>query len=179
MSAEEEMTPEETDGQSPRPPDGPRRKISGNPPGRRAGAGVYRHEARVSALQVLYETDITAHSAAEVLARVRAQQEPEERMYEYLSGLIHEIEQNSTEIDRLIGDAAPAFPVDQLATVDRNVLRIATAELLYRPDVPPKAAINEAIDLAKGYGGDNSGRFVNGVLGTILTRIEREKATPA
>ena len=69
--------------------------------------------------------------------------------------------------------AAPAFPVAQLPAIDRNVLRLAIYELLRETDVPPKAAINEAVELAKRFGGDNSGRFVNGVLGTIAARIDR------
>jgi N utilization substance protein B len=67
--------------------------------------------------------------------------------------------------------AAPAFPIAQLPAVDRTVLRLAIYELLEERDVPPKAAINEAVELAKRFGGDNSGRFVNGVLGTVVDRI--------
>ena len=133
---------------------------------------AYRHHARVFALQVLYEVDVTEHPTSEVLARLRAQQEPEDRIFDYLSLLVGEIELHSEEIDAFIAEAAPAFPIAQLPVVDRNVLRVAVAELLYHNDVPPKAAINEAIDIAKNYGGDNSGRFVNGVLGTIFGRIE-------
>jgi N utilization substance protein B len=77
-------------------------------------------------------------------------------------------------IDPHIAAAAPAFPVDQLPAIDRNVLRLAIYELLRETDVPVKAAINEAVELAKRFGGDSSGRFVNGVLGTVAERIGAE-----
>ena len=73
-------------------------------------------------------------------------------------------------IDREIGLAAPAFPIEQLSPVDRNALRIAIFELRYT-DVPVKVAINEAVELAKRFGGESSGRFVNGVLGTVVDRL--------
>jgi N utilization substance protein B len=79
-------------------------------------------------------------------------------------------------IDGRIAEAAPAFPVDQLPLVDRNVLRVATYELMWESAVPPKAAINEAVEIAKRFGGPNSSKFVNGALRTILQGIERERA---
>ena len=82
------------------------------------------------------------------------------------------------EIDPYIAEAAPAFPIAQLPAVDRNVLRLAIYELLHEAEVPPKAAINEAVELAKRFGGENSSRFVNGVLGTIATRIEHDRKAP-
>jgi N utilization substance protein B len=78
------------------------------------------------------------------------------------------------EIDPIIAAAAPAFPIEQLAGIDRSVLRLAIYELLHEPDVPVRAVINEAVELAKRFGGDNSGRFVNGVLGTVSRRIDAE-----
>ena len=83
------------------------------------------------------------------------------------------------EIDAYIADAAPAFPIPQLASVDRAVLRLAIFELLYEPNVPFKAAINEAVEIAKRYGGPNSGKFVNGVLRTISERIHAQRAQAA
>jgi N utilization substance protein B len=138
-----------------------------------------RHLARELAIQILYEVDVTDHSANEVLARTRAQHDPAEETFEYLTALVRGVRSDSERIDGHIAAAAPAFPVAQLAAVDRNVLRVAIFELLNHADVPPKVAINEAIDLAKRYGGDNSGKFVNGVLGTVFTRISAEKAPPA
>jgi len=79
------------------------------------------------------------------------------------------------EIDEIIKKAAPQWPIDQISIVDRNVLRIGIYELLYseKEAVPPKVAINEAIELAKGFGGENSGKFVNGVLGTVYKELEK------
>jgi N utilization substance protein B len=78
-------------------------------------------------------------------------------------------------IDPYIAEAAPAFPINQLASIDRAVLRVAMQELLFEPEVPYKAVINEAVDIAKEYGGPNSGRFANGVLRTISDRLQQTK----
>lgn len=138
-----------------------------------------RHQARELAIQILYETDVTDHSAAEVLARTRAQHALEEAAFDYLVQLVNGVGRDQDRVDDYLGAAAPQFPVAQLATVDRNILRVAIYELLNAAEVPPKVAINEAIELAKAYGGDTSGKFVNGVLGTVYRRItaEREQAT--
>lgn len=86
-----------------------------------------------------------------------------------VKGTIDHIE----EVDKIIEKAAPQWPIDQIATVDRNVLRLGLYELMWgdRDAVPPKVAINEAIELAKSFGGDSSGRFVNGVLGTVYKEM--------
>lgn len=135
-----------------------------------------RHQARELAVQILYEVDVTDHSADEVLARTRAQHEPHEETFAYVSQLIRGIHVEQAEVDERLGAAAPAFPVGQLAPVDRNILRVAIYELLNQPDVPSKVAINEAIELAKRYGGERSGKFVNGVLGTVFKRIEEDRS---
>jgi len=134
-----------------------------------------RHQARELAIQILYETDVTDHSAAEVLARTRAQHALEEPAFDYLVQLVNGVGRDHVRVDEYLGSAAPQFPVAQLATVDRNVLRVAIFELLNMSEVPPKVAINEAIELAKSYGGDTSGKFVNGVLGTVFRRITSER----
>lgn len=80
-----------------------------------------------------------------------------------------------SKLDKIIEKAAPEWPIDQITIVDRNVLRIGLYELLYskKEEVPPKVAINEAIELAKSFGGESSGRFINGVLGTVYKEIEK------
>jgi N utilization substance protein B len=151
----------------------------------RPSVSVHRHQARILALQAIYEVDVTDHGLDEVIARTLY--DPEEvippEVQRYAERIARGVEQHRGRIDGYIAEAAPAFPVPQLASVDRNVLRLAIYELLREPDVPLKAAINEAVELAKRYGGLNSSRFVNGVLGTVLTRIEAERAatsgTPA
>lgn len=133
--------------------------------GRRAGAD--RREARGIALKVLFEADLSKHSALEILDRYVEDESIRAEPRAYAGELVRGVADDLETIDLRISDAAPAFPVVQLPAVDRNVLRIALYELREGSDVPPRAAINEAIELAKEYGGDSSGRFVNGVLGTI------------
>jgi N utilization substance protein B len=157
-----------------RRPAPPPRGTSG--PGKRAPLGARRHQARILALQILYEVDLAGHDVDEVLARTFQEQPAPADTRRYVERLVRGVLAHREEIDRLIEQAAPAFPVSQLASVDRNVLRIAIYELLHEPKVPVKAAINEAIELAKRFGGDSSGRFVNGVLGTIASRIGNRTA---
>jgi N utilization substance protein B len=126
-----------------------------------------RHQARTIALQVLYESDIGSHSPEEVLTRYLDDVTVAQPVRRYVERLVTGFAGQRERIDEEIGLAATAFPVDQLPAVDRNILRIAIYELMSEADVPLKAAINEAVELAKRFGGDNSSRFVNGVLGTI------------
>jgi N utilization substance protein B len=139
---------------------------------------VTRHQARVLALQIIYEVDVTDHPRAEV--EDRTLRDPDEvippEVASYAARLANGVMDHRPRIDQYIEAAAPAFPVPQLPSVDRNVLRLAIYELLYARDVPPKAAINEAVELAKRYGGLSSSRFVNGVLGTVVERIAAERA---
>lgn len=130
-----------------------------------------RRQARTLALQLLYETDQTHHDWEEVLDRTIEQESPNEETASYLRSLVSGIFLHQRAIDREIELAAPAFPIGQLSPVDRNALRIAIYELRYATDVPIKVAINEAVELAKRFGGESSGRFVNGVLGTVVDRL--------
>lgn len=130
-----------------------------------------RREARTMALKVLFEGDLTQHGAESVLQRYLEDESIAEEQRTFAARLISGILDHRAGIDDQIGRAAPAFPVEQLAAVDRNVLRIAIYELQHERDVPMKAAINEAVEIAKQFGGENSGRFVNGVLGTIASDI--------
>ncbi len=131
-----------------------------------------RHRARRAALEVLYEVDCASHPASEVLER-RLEDEPmDESTAEFLRGLVMGVMQNRPILDRLIQQYAPEWPVEQMAIIDRNVLRIAIYELLVSQDTPLKVAINEAVELAKIYGSDSAPRFVNGVLGTLASKQE-------
>jgi len=91
--------------------------------------------------------------------------------------LVTGVVQHLQEIDKIIEKAAPEWPLSQISIVDRNVLRIGLYELLYsdKEAVPPKVAINEAIELAKSFGGESSGKFINGVLGTVFKEVQNEK----
>jgi N utilization substance protein B len=137
---------------------------------------VRRHQARVLALQVLFEVDMTVHPLDDVLARALEEQDATEAIARHVSRLVNGVITHQQSIDGRIGEAAPAFPVDQLPLVDRNVLRVATYELVWESAVPPKAAINEAVEIAKRFGGPNSSKFVNGALRTILQGVEQERA---
>ncbi|CAN5640698.1 transcription antitermination factor NusB [soil metagenome] len=140
---------------------------------------IRKHQARVIALQVLFEVDVTDHPVTDVLPRALEEQEATEQIAEHASRLIEGVLQESAALDARIAIAAPAFPVDQMPAVDRNVLRVATYELLLESAVPPKVAINEAVEIAKRYGGPNASKFVNGALRTILQQIEQDRAVIA
>jgi N utilization substance protein B len=132
------------------------------------------HQARTLALQILFETDLTGHAIEGVLRRYSEDMALPEPVRHYTERLVNGVNDRLVEIDDRIAVAAPAFPVGQLPAVDRNILRVAIYELANEPQIPFKAAINEAVELAKLFGGDNSSRFVNGVLGTIAAQQKRD-----
>ncbi len=140
-----------------------------------------RHLSRSIVMQSLYEWDF--HNQEKSLLEGII----ERNLGEFGSGLEDKsfvwllsvgIIKNIKNIDEIIEKAAPEWPIDQITAIDRNVLRIGIYELIYgdEEEVPPKVAINEAIELAKGFGGKNSGSFVNGVLGTIYKEIKEKDA---
>lgn len=127
-------------------------------------------------MQILFEADLTPHDALDVLFRKLGDDSMAEEQRKYCETLVRGVVDNLETIDDRIGDAAPAFPVDQLPAVDRNVLRVAVFEITMNPDVPTKTAINEAVELAKRFGGDSSSRFVNGVLGGIVAATQPDES---
>ena len=129
---------------------------------------TYQHTARVLALQVLYEVDMTSHTWQSSLRAHAAATDASKRVMDFAARIIVGVLGSLDKLDRLIKAHAPAYPVNQLAPIDRTVLRLGLFELLPGTTVPPKVAINEAIELAKGFGGEGSPRFVNGVLGGAL-----------
>ena len=128
-----------------------------------------RRKARIAALQTLYELDCTKHKAEEALARLRAGETLAQEALSFSEELVKGVLQNKSELDALIKKFAPAFPPEQMAIIDRNILRLAIFEILFNDKTPFKVAINEAIELAKEFGGDSSPRLINGVLGSITT----------
>jgi len=125
-----------------------------------------RHKARLQALQILYQREITGQSVGRILddrSYSTENGEPDEFCRELATG----VERNLSRIDETIGLTSEHWTVSRMPTVDRNILRVATYELLFTADVPASVAINEAVELAKTYGGDDSSKFVNGVLGKI------------
>lgn len=144
-----------------------------------------RHIARTLALQTLFELDMQENLSADqekvysILDRNKEEFGEGVKDMSFAKGIISGALSRRITIDDIITRAAPDWPLDKIGTVDRNVLRIGLTELLFgdRTQVPPKVAIDEAIELAKAYGGETSGRFVNGVLGAIYKEMgEPEKA---
>ena len=131
------------------------------------------------ALQVLYEVDLTDHDPEEAMARAFAEHEPvTPDVVEHVRSLVRGVGLHRAELDPVIAGAAPARDLAEQAAIERNVLRLAAYELLNVPSVPPKVAINEGVELAKRFGGENSGRFINGVLRTILEEHPRADGSP-
>ncbi|RLT42052.1 MAG: transcription antitermination factor NusB [Chloroflexi bacterium] len=131
-----------------------------------------RRKARRAALQALYEIDTTTHKPGPVLEARQATARLEEDGLAFLRWLISGVVAHREDMDRLIARYAPEWPVDQLAVIDRNILRMSIFELLNPDsDAPSKVIVNEAVELAKIFGSDSSPRFVNGVLGTALKEI--------
>jgi N utilization substance protein B len=129
-----------------------------------------RRQARVIALQSLFEIDSVNHEPELVIAE-RLQEDPLPALAEGFSrALLFGVLANRTTLDAMIQHIAPEWPIDTMAPVDRNILRLATYELMVDLGTPPKVVINEAVELGKIFGSDSSGRFVNGVLGTLLNR---------
>ncbi|MFN2245429.1 MAG: transcription antitermination factor NusB [Anaerolineae bacterium] len=128
-----------------------------------------RHQARIAALQALFEIDCAHHMPAAVIER-RLQDAPlPEAGADFARDLVEGVSTHQQRLDGLVGRYAPEWPVDQIAIIDRNILRMAIFEILMRDDTPVKVAINEAVELAKEFGSDSSGRFVNGVLGSLVS----------
>ena len=130
-----------------------------------------RRKARIAALQALYELDFTKHKVEETSARLRAEETLAQEALGFSDELVKGVLQHKSERDALIKKFAPAFPIEQMSIIDRNILRLAIFEILFSDKTPLKVAINEAIELAKEFGSDSSPRLINGVLGSIT--IER------
>ena len=132
-----------------------------------------RRKARALALQALYEVDSVGHETEEAVTRLLANEglseENEAFTRELVSGVIH----NKEKIDHNIQSFAPAWPIEQIPVVDRNILRLAIFEILFDDKAPVKVAINEAVELAKRFGTGNSPKFVNGVLGSVSALANR------
>jgi N utilization substance protein B len=143
------------------------------PPARRRAKqpSTYHHRGRALALQVLYEIDLTGHDWRTSLAAHAQEENISERIERFAAAAIEGVQRSRAHIDGLIRRHAPLWPLEQLPAVDRNVLRLALHELLPGSTVPPRVVINEAVELAKEFGGEASGRFVNGVLGSALREI--------
>ena len=139
-----------------------------------------RTRARESALQVLYQMDITGQDVQEALENYWTAREDEDKVKEFSRLLTKGTAENMEMIDSLISRYAENWEIKRMAVIDRNVMRLAVYELLYLEDIPPKVSINEAIELAKKFGDSESGKFVNGIIDKINKCEEpcRKKAEP-
>jgi N utilization substance protein B len=137
-----------------------------------------RHLGRIVALQTLYEQDFRQEAGDstldvdEVLARNIARYRETIDDTDFIRQLVDGVSKHQADLDGTLQPIAPEWPIEQIARMDRVVLRIGAYELLYATDVPPKVVINEAVELAKAFGGDNSSKFINGVLGSLLRQKE-------
>jgi len=133
-----------------------------------------RHLARTIALQTLYQWDFNSQkpqNLAQIIQQDLAEFAPQFDDKGFIEKLVSGVIKNQKDIDQLIVKFAPEWPLEQITMVDRNVLRIGIYEIKFDPDIPEKVAINEAIELAKAFGGESSGKFVNGVLGSIYKQL--------
>ena len=134
-----------------------------------------RHLARTIAMQTLYEWDFRGlknPDISELVEKNLKEFAPEFSDNGFTKKLVLGVVENRKEVDEIIKVYAPEWPLEQITTVDRNILRLGIYELKIASDIPPKVAINEAIELAKSFGGESSGKFINGVLGSIFKKME-------
>ncbi|HTE21875.1 MAG TPA: transcription antitermination factor NusB [Candidatus Limnocylindria bacterium] len=143
-----------------------------------------RHLGRIIALQTLYEQEFRLEcedknfKLSEVLARNVSRYKDMVEDHAFIKDLVTGVDKRAKELDAILQPVAPEWPIDQIARMDRIVLRIGVYELLFGKNVPPKVVINEAVELAKAFGGENSSKFVNGVLGTVLREQNHEDEPP-
>jgi len=138
-----------------------------------------RHLSRIIMMQTLYEWDFKSKKKDDIdkISKRNIDNFKEDCDKNFILENIKGIVNNVDEIDKTISKSAPEWPLDQIAVIDKTILRIAVYELMYAKNIPPKVVINEAVELAKSYGSENSSKFINGVLGTLFktdSRYEKE-----
>lgn len=134
---------------------------------------VNRHLSRIVAMQSLYEWDFRNESNLQDILGRNIKNFEKDVDKEFTITTAEGVKSHILEIDNKIIEVAPEWPIEQVALIDKAILRVAIYELLFKDDIPPKVAINEAVELAKTYGGDNASKFINGVLGTIYRKSDR------
>ncbi|MBQ6517167.1 MAG: transcription antitermination factor NusB [Anaerolineaceae bacterium] len=129
------------------------------------------------ALQALYEYDLTGHSVTDILTnRFETEDVPDDDAKKFVIDLVVGVINNKNEIDGMINKYAEDWPIDQIAAIDRNIIRIAAYEFAVSKETPDKVAINESVELAKAFGSDTAPKFVNGVLGSIADNLTNTAA---
>ncbi len=140
-----------------------------------AGAASTRRRTRVAAFQALCEIDLVNHNLEQVLAETETFHDLSRSATEFLTVLTTGVLENIQQIDNVITEFAPSWPISQMAVTDRNLLRMAIYEMAMLGETPPKVAINEAVEVAKVFGSESSPRFINGVLGSVMQTQLAEK----
>ena len=138
-----------------------------------------RRTTRVAALQTLCEIDSVDHTLDEVLMHARQAWSFSRPAGRFLDRLVGGVLENIGEIDKIISELAPSWPISQMAIVDRNLLRMGIYEISMGAGTPPKVAINEAVEMAKAFGSESSPRFVNGVLGAVMQTVASQVVSSA
>ena len=131
-----------------------------------------RRKTKVIALQALYEVDAVDHDPIQVLDRLMVEADLPTSARQVTREMVQGVVENRRELDRIISELAPSWPVSQIAAVDRSLLRLAIYELMFSRQAPPKVTVNEAVDLARAFGSESSRKFVNGVLGSVMEMVE-------
>ncbi len=137
-----------------------------------------RRNARELALKVLFQVDVGRLTPDEALQIWEEEVRPAAEDREYVDGLVRGIAAEEADLDKIIAELAEGWRVDRLAKVDKNVLRIALYELIHRPEAPVNTVVNDAVEIVKKYSTDDSGRFVNGILGSYLRLRHRDQTDP-
>ena len=132
-----------------------------------------RRKTRAITLQVLYEVDSVGHEVERVITYLIGKEDLSEENKEFIRHLVSGVIQEQEAVDQSIHRFAPAWPMEQMAVIDRSILRLAIFEILFDNKVSVKVAINEAVELAKHFGSENSPKFINGVLGSVSTLADR------
>jgi N utilization substance protein B len=133
-----------------------------------------RRRSRELALQVLYQLDITKQDAIRAIAQSRDHFSEKEERDGFAERIVFGVLEHGQEIDRLIEQYSENWRLDRMSMIDRNILRMALFELLYCEDIPPKVTLDEAIELGKRYGSEDSGSFINGILDRIQNEVVRK-----
>jgi len=134
-----------------------------------------RTKARAIALQALYEYDLSGHLLGEVLANLYSEDPVDPKIEKFTNSIVFGVYPFISKLDEIIAHYAPDWPLDQVASIDRNIIRIALWEFGVEQCTPIKVAINEAVELGKTFGSDSTPRFVNGVLGSLVAKYDEYK----
>ena len=133
-----------------------------------------RHQSRAVAMQIIYEWSVRPKDKIAKITQTNIDNNPIKEIDEpFVLRNVKGVSEKAKEINKIIKKAAPDWPLEQIAVIDLAILRLAVYELLFCQDIPPKVAIDEAVELAKKYGGGNSSKFINGVLGPVYRSSDR------